>query len=75
MKNVHDKNNQTYYFTNPPKNTGNITFTTTDFNTTDTTYLEGGGATGLSDKGFTPGTNLFFASSFSFSDSSICFLI
>ncbi len=55
-------NNQTYYFTNPPKNTGNITFTTTDFNTTDTTYLEGGGATGLSDKGFTPGTNLFFAS-------------
>lgn len=59
-------NNQTYYFTNPPKNTGNITFTSTDFSTTSTTYIEanGIGATGkndLEDKGFTPGTNIFFA--------------
>ena len=59
-------NNQTYYFTNPPKNTGNITFTSTDFSTTNTTYIEanGIGATGkndLEDKGFTPGTNIFFA--------------
>ena len=55
--------NQTYYFTNPPKNTGDITFTTTDFNTTSTSFIEsqnGVGTTDLTDRGFTPGTNIFF---------------
>ena len=32
--------NQTYYFTNPPK-IFDTTFTTTDFNTTGTSFIEG----------------------------------